>query len=42
MGAIYNEGDGVPRNTKLAREWFEKSAALGVPQAKQNLKEMRR
>jgi TPR repeat protein len=42
LGAIYNEGDGVPRNTKLARQWFEKAAALGIPQAKQNLKGMRR
>ena len=29
MGAIYNEGDGVPRNVKVARQWFEKAAALG-------------
>ena len=25
-----------------AREWFEKSAALGNPEARQNLREMRR
>jgi TPR repeat protein len=42
MGAICNEGDGVPRNLSLAREWFEKAAALGDPEAKQNLREMRR
>jgi TPR repeat protein len=41
MGAIYNEGDGVPRNAKVARQWFEKAAALGNPEAKQNLREMR-
>jgi tetratricopeptide (TPR) repeat protein len=41
LGVIYNEGDGIPRNAKLAREWFEKSAALGNPQAKQNLRGMR-
>jgi TPR repeat protein len=40
MGAIYNEGDGVRRDTRLAREWFEKAAALG--EARQNLREMRR
>ena len=42
MGAIYNEGDGVPRNVKVARQWFEKAAALGNPEAKQNLREMGR
>jgi TPR repeat protein len=38
MGVIYAEGDGVPRNFKLARPWFEKAAALGNPDAKQNLR----
>ena len=42
LGAIYNEGDGVPRNVNVARQWFEKAAALGNPEAKQNLKGMRR
>jgi TPR repeat protein len=28
----------MPRNKTLARQWFEKAAALGNPQAKQNLK----
>lgn len=42
MGAIYNEGDGVPRNLRLARQWFEKAASLGDHEARQNLSEMRR
>ena len=42
LGVIYNEGDGVPRDLRRAREWFEKSAALGNPEARQNLREMRR
>jgi tetratricopeptide (TPR) repeat protein len=42
MGAIHNEGDGVPRNLRMARQWFEKAAALGDPEAKKNLREMRR
>jgi TPR repeat protein len=29
-------------NVKVARQWFEKAAALGNPEAKQNLREMRR
>jgi TPR repeat protein len=39
---LYSEGHGVPRNNKIAREWFEKAAALGIPEAKQNLKGMGR
>jgi TPR repeat protein len=42
LGAIYNAGDGVSRNVTVARQWFEKAAALGNPEAKQNLKGMRR
>jgi TPR repeat protein len=42
LGALYNEGDGVPRDPRTARQWFEKAAALGNPEAKQNLKGMRR
>jgi TPR repeat protein len=42
MGVIYHEGNGVPRDLRLAREWFEKAAALGNPEARQNLREMRR
>jgi TPR repeat protein len=42
MGKLYYDGHGVPHNTKLAREWFEKAAALGVPEAKENLKGMGR
>jgi TPR repeat protein len=40
--AIYNEGDGVRRDLKVGRQWFEKAGALGDPEAKQNLREMRR
>jgi TPR repeat protein len=42
MGVINNEGDGVPRNARLARQWFEKETALGDREARQNLAEMRR
>ena len=42
MGVIYHEGNGVPCDLGLAREWFEKAAALGDPEARQNLREMRR
>jgi TPR repeat protein len=42
LGAMYNEGDGVGRNVRLARQWFEKAAALGNSDAKQNLKGMPR
>jgi len=42
MGTLYSDAHGVPRNTKIARDWFEKAAALGVPEAKQNLKGMGR
>jgi TPR repeat protein len=38
MGNLYHGGHAVPRNDKVAREWFEKAAALGVPEAKQNLR----
>lgn len=41
LGVIYNEGDGVARSARLARQWFEKAAALGNPEAKQNLRGMR-
>ena len=42
MGAMYNEGAGVARNATIARQWYEKGAALGNATAKENLKEMRR
>jgi TPR repeat protein len=42
LGILYKEGDGVPRDTKTARQWFEKAAALGNPEAKQNLRGMRK
>jgi TPR repeat protein len=42
LGAMYNEGDGVRRNVRLARQWFEKAAAPGNSDAKQNLKGMPR
>jgi tetratricopeptide (TPR) repeat protein len=38
MGVLYNDGAGVPRNKTIARQWFLKAAALGNPEAKQNLK----
>jgi TPR repeat protein len=40
LGVMYVEGDGVPKSLKIARQWYEKAAALGLPQAKQNLKGM--
>ncbi len=42
LGAIYKDGASVPRDLKVARQWFEKAAALGDPEARQNLREMRR
>jgi TPR repeat protein len=42
LGVLYQDGNGVPRNTRVARQWFEKAAALGNPEAKLNLKEMRK
>ena len=38
IGAIYSEGDGVRRDLRSPREWFEKAAALGDPEARQNLR----
>lgn len=40
LGNLCFYGYGVPRDRKLAKHWYEKSAALGVPEAKQNLKGM--
>ena len=40
LGTLSNDGRGVSRNIKLAKAWFEKAAALGVSEAKQNLKGM--
>jgi TPR repeat protein len=42
LGVMYNEGDGVRRDVRIAREWFGKAAALGNPEAKQNLRGMRK
>ena len=42
LGILYSEGDGVPRDARTARQWFEKAAALGNPEAKQNLRGMRK
>jgi TPR repeat protein len=42
LGVMYVEGDGVPRDLGIARQWYEKAAALGSPEAKQNLRGMRR
>jgi TPR repeat protein len=41
-GRDLQRGRRVPRNVKVARQWFEKAAALGNPEAKQNLPEMGR
>ena len=38
LGVLYWNGYGVPRNRVLGRQWFEKAAALGNREAKQNLK----
>jgi tetratricopeptide (TPR) repeat protein len=39
IGVMVYAGNGYPRNKALGRQWFEKAAALGNPQAKQNLKD---
>ena len=33
LGAVYYDGRGVPRDRKVAKQWFEMAAALGVPEA---------
>jgi TPR repeat protein len=38
----YMQGDGVSRNVTVARQWYEKAAALGNLEAKQNLREIRK
>ena len=39
LGVLYWNGNGVmPRNRVLGRQYFEKAAALGNREAKQNLK----
>ena len=42
FGVMYVEGDGVRRDLRIARQWYEKAAALGNPEAKQNLRGMKR
>lgn len=42
LGVIYKDGNDVPRDVRVARQWFEKAAVPGGPEAKQNLREMRR
>ncbi len=37
LGVMYNEGQGVQKNIKLAIKWFEKSARQGNPYAQYNL-----
>lgn len=37
LGAIYHDGDGVPKDTKKAIGWFQKSAAGGDVRAQFNL-----
>ena len=37
LGAIYHDGDGVPKDMKKAREWFEKAATQGETRAEFNL-----
>ncbi len=38
LGVLYYNDNGVPRNTKLGRQLFEKAAALGNHEAQLNLK----
>lgn len=40
MGKRYQTGNGVPRDVKMAREFFQKSAAQGDTDAKTALKEL--
>ncbi len=37
LGAIYHDGDGVAKDLKKAKQWFEKSAAAGDERAQFNL-----
>ena len=38
----HNQGQGVRRDVDVARQWFKKAAALGNPEAKQNLRGIRK
>lgn len=40
LGALYNEGNGVPKDYGIARSWFEKAANGGFPRAMANLARM--
>jgi hypothetical protein len=33
LGRLYEQGSGVPRDSGLARLWYEKAAVLGDPEA---------
>ncbi|HEX3988699.1 MAG TPA: hypothetical protein VHZ30_04650, partial [Verrucomicrobiae bacterium] len=37
MGERYRDGDGVPKDSELARSWFAKAAAQGEPNAAKEL-----
>jgi TPR repeat protein len=39
---LYDQGHGVAHDPRKARQLFEKAAALGNPEAKENLRVMRR
>lgn len=38
LGLMYEEGRGVPRNIRKARQWFRKAAAAGLPAAAEKLR----
>lgn len=42
LGALYENGWGVPKDYTHARQWYEKAAAGGYEIAKQNLRNIDR
>ncbi|MBR4678407.1 MAG: SEL1-like repeat protein [Bacteroidales bacterium] len=40
MGVSYENGEGVPKNIKKAKEWYSKAAAQGLEQAEEALKNL--
>ena len=41
LGCIYEDGEIVPQDLKLAEEWYSKAAAQGMEEAKQDLEALR-
>jgi TPR repeat protein len=42
LGALYEDGDGVPRDLAEARRWYEKALAAGNEKAAKRLERLQR